>query len=101
MTVLMVPYEVKEESVAEVESGVEQMITAIEQEQPKGIRYAIAKLPDGVSFVGILELVDGVDNPLPGIAVAREFQENLRDWVVGEPPAPQPLQMVGSYNLFK
>jgi hypothetical protein len=100
MTVLMVNYKVREASVAQVEGGIEQMMAAIEHAQPKGIRYALCKLPDGVSFVGILELDDGAENPLPGIAAARSFQGNLADWVVGEPPAPQPLTVVGSYGLF-
>jgi len=101
VTVLMVRYKVQEESVAEVEAAIQKMITAIEQEQPIGVRYALCKLPDGVTFVGVLELEDGVDNPLPGITAAREFQGNLENWVVGQPPAPQELEVVGSYKLFK
>jgi hypothetical protein len=43
---------------------------------------------------------DGTDNPLPGIAAGKEFQHNLKSWVVGEPPTPQPVKVVGSYHLF-
>jgi hypothetical protein len=101
MTVLVVSYRVREESVADVEAAIDEMMAAIEEAQPEGIRYALGKLPDGVSFVGVLELEDGVENPLPGIPAARELQQGLADWVVGDPPVPQPLQVAGSYGLFE
>jgi hypothetical protein len=100
VTVLMVRYQVREESVAEVEAGIEKVMAAVEAEQPAGVRYAMGRLPDGVTFVGVLELEDGVDNPLPGIPAARELQQRLPGLVVGEPPVPQPVQVVGAYRLF-
>lgn len=100
MTVLVVRYQVKDDSVAEVEAGIEKMMGAIAEARPEGIRYALGKLPDGVTFFGVLELEDGVENPLPGIPAARELQMNLPSWVVGEPPVPQPLQVLGAYRLF-
>jgi hypothetical protein len=101
VTVLMVRYQVREESVADVEALIEEAMAAIEKAQPAGVRYAMGKLPDGVTFVGVLELEDGVDNPLPGIPAARELQQSLPAVVVGEPPVPQPVQVVGSYRLFE
>ena len=56
---------VKPECVAEVEAGVRKMFAAIEQAQPKGVRYSSSRLPDGVTFLAQLELQDGVENPLP------------------------------------
>jgi hypothetical protein len=100
MPVVIVSYQVKEDSVPDVEAGIARMMTAIKQAQPPGIRYALAKLPDGVSFVGLLELADGVENPLPTIPAAAEFQGNLAGWVTGEPPVPAPLEVVGSYRWF-
>jgi hypothetical protein len=100
VTVLTVRYQVREESVAEVEAGIERVFAAIEKEQPAGVRYAMGKLPDGVTFVGVLELDDGVDNPLPGIPAARELQQSLPGLVVGEPPVPQPVHVVGSFGMF-
>jgi hypothetical protein len=101
MTVLVVQYKVKEDSVAEVEAGIDRMMAAIETEQPTGIRYALGKLPDGLTFLGVVELQDGVENPLPSIPAAREFQLKLRDWVDGEPPTPAPLHVLGAYGLSR
>ena len=99
MKVLMVRSKVKPEHVAEVEAAVEKVFSAISQAQPKGVRYASSKLPDGVTFVALLELDTGVDNPLPGLPAFREFQENLKNWVA-EPPVPEQMEVVGSYRLF-
>lgn len=100
MTVLMLQYQVQDAHVTDVERGIREVMSAIAREQPAGVRYAMCRLPDGVTFVGLLELDDGVGNPLPGIAEASAFQQHLGTWVVAGPPVPQPLEVVGSYGLF-
>ena len=99
MNVLMVRAKVKAESVTEAEAAAEKMFAAIEQAQPEGVRYASCKLADGVTFVALLQLDEGVENPLPAIPEFREFQASLKDWVDG-PPTPEELTVVGSYGLF-
>ena len=96
---LIVRSKVKPECVAEVEAGVKRMFAAIEQAQPKGVRYSSSRLPDGVTFLAQLELQDGVESPLPQIPAFREFQENLKQWVA-KPPVPEQLTVVGSYRAF-
>jgi hypothetical protein len=87
---------VKREHVAAVEAAIEQLLANLERERPRGIRYAWSKLGDGETFVGVLELDNGVDNPLPGIPGSREFQDNLKQWV-REPPTREELTLVGSF----
>jgi hypothetical protein len=99
MTVLLIRSKVKTEHVADVEAGVKKMFSAIEEARPQGVRYASSKLPDGVTFVALLQLEDGVDNPLAALPAFREFQENLERWLA-EPPVPERLEVVGSYGLF-
>jgi hypothetical protein len=100
MTVLIVRYEVREEAMVEVEAGMAEVMAAVERHRPAGVRDAVGKLADGVTFVGVLELADGVDNPLPALAAARAFQQDLAGWVASAaPPAPQRLDLVGSYGL--
>lgn len=95
----MIRAKVKPESVEHVEASAGKMFAAIEQAQPRGVRYASCKQPDGLTFVVLLELEDGTDNPLSALPEFREFQDNLRNWVA-EPPVPEPLTVVGSYRLF-
>ena len=99
MTVMMIRATVRTESVPEVEAGAREVFSAIAEAQPTGVRYASRKLPDGVTFVAILEIDDGIDNPLPTVLAFRKFQENLKNWIA-EPPTPEPLEVIGTYRLF-
>ena len=99
MSVLTVRAKLKEEHVTDAEAAVKRMFAAIERERLEGIRYASVKLEDGVTFVAMLEIEDGVGNPLPGLPEAREFYEHLPGWYA-EPPDVVPGTVVGSYRLF-
>src|SRR5262249_2773072 len=99
MSVMMFQAKVKAESVAELEAAARTVFSAVEQVQPKGMRYASAKLSDGVTFVILLGLEEGINNPLNKIPAYREFLGRLKDWLV-EPASQEELSMVGSYNLF-
>lgn len=99
MSVLLIRAKVHEDKVAEAEAATKKMFAAVEQAQPEGLRYASTKLADGVTFVAIVEVADGIENPLPGLSEYREFQEKLDGWRV-EPPALEQAEVVGSYRLF-
>lgn len=99
MTVQMVRFTTTEVKVAEVETAIESMIDAITETHPPGTRYAATKLADGLTFLLILELADGVDNPLPSIPEARAFQQQMPAWT-NEPPAAELVTVLGSYDLF-
>jgi len=62
-------------------------------------RYASSRLADGVTYVALLEIDDGVENPLPALSEFQELQENLKGWVA-EPPTLEQLTVVGSYRFF-
>ena len=89
----------KEEHVAEAEAAVKRMFAAIEREGLEGIRYASVKLEDGVTFLALLELEDGVENPLLGLPEAQEFYDRLPG-LYAEPPEVGPGTVIGSYRLF-
>jgi hypothetical protein len=99
MNILMVRSKVKTTHVTEVEAGIKRLFAALHQAQPEGIRYASCRLADGVTYVALLEIDEGVDNPLPTLPEFREFQENLKTWMA-EPPTGEQLTVSGSYRLF-
>jgi hypothetical protein len=99
MNVLMVRSKVKDDIVAEVEAAVTKMFAAIEQAQPRGVRYASCRLPDGLTYVAMLTLEDPAANPLAAIPAFTEFQESLKGWLA-EPPSVEQLTVAGSYALF-
>jgi hypothetical protein len=90
---------VKPESVADVEAAVTTMFSAIERARLEGVRYASCRLADTATFVILLQIQDGIQNPLPTVPEFREFQDNLKNWIT-EPPTPDQLTVIGSYNLF-
>ena len=98
MNVQMVQAKIRRERVIEVQAAARKMFAAIDAAQPEGIRYASSLLPDGETFVALLQ-VDGVENPLPGIPEVREFLEGV-EASRAEPATVQPLTVIGSYRLF-
>jgi hypothetical protein len=97
MSMLTARFKLKKESVADFEVTRDKILSELAQDQPKGIRYTWCKLSDGVTFLGLLELDEGVKNPLPDIPAGKEFLENIKNWVV-EPPIREELSVVGSYE---
>lgn len=93
----MLRTKVKPDSAVEAEAGVKALFAALEEEKPQGIRYSSYRMSDGVTYVVLLEVQDGVDNPLPGIAAFRDFQSSLGGWLA-EPPAPEQLTAIGDYQ---
>jgi hypothetical protein len=99
MSVQMVQSKIKAESVADVQAAAEKMFAVINTAQPEGIRYASCLLPDGETFVALLQVDDGVENPLPGFPEFRELLERV-EGSRAEPANVQPLTVIGSYRLF-
>src|SRR6478672_553195 len=65
MSVHMVQAKIKPERVTDVQAATKEMFAAINAAQPEGIRYASSLLPDGQTFVALLQVDEGVENPLP------------------------------------
>lgn len=99
MNILMVRAKVQLAHVAETEEAVKRLFATLHQAKPEGIRYASCRLADGVTYVALLEIDEGVDNPLPNLPEFRAFQENLKLWVA-EPPITELATISGSYRLF-
>jgi hypothetical protein len=99
MSVHMVQAKIKAESVTDVQAAAKKVFAAINAAQPEGIQYASCLLPDGETFVALLQVDDGVENPLPGFPEFREFLEGV-EGSRAEPANVQPLTVIGSYRLF-
>ncbi|MER5325381.1 hypothetical protein [Streptosporangium roseum] len=100
MSVFMISYQVADEGVAEVVEAIEKAFAAVDAQRPDGIRYAYLRRAGSTEFVALLELADGVENPLPGIAEARRLQATVARWAVGAAPAPQPFDVLGDYRML-
>jgi hypothetical protein len=99
MSVQMASAKIKPEGVTDVQAATKKMFAAINAAQPNGIRYASLLLADGETFVAIVQLDDGVENPVPGFPEFRELQEVV-ERSRAEPNNVQSLTVIGSYRLF-
>jgi hypothetical protein len=99
MGVMMVRQKVKDGNVEEAEAAVRDLFATLDRVRPEGLRYASTRVMDGSTFVILLELADGIEDPRPAIPEYPRFLEQLKGWVDG-PPVIEHLDVVGSYNLF-
>ena len=75
---MMVQSTITQERVDAVQAATEKMLAALDAEQPEGMRYASCLLPDGETFIALLQLDEGVENPLPGFPEYRETPGHRR-----------------------
>jgi hypothetical protein len=50
-------------------------------------------------FVAVLELDEGIENPLPSVEAARRLHATVAGRAIGAAPTLQPL-VLGSYRMF-
>lgn len=99
MSVQMASARTKPDGVADVQAATRKMFAAINAAQPGGIRYASLLLADGQTFVAVVQVDEGVANPIPAFPEFQELQ-NVVERVRAEPNTLQTLSVVGSYRLF-
>jgi hypothetical protein len=99
MSVMMVRQKVKDGSVEEAEAAARDLFATLVRVGPEGLRYASTRVVDSSTFVALIELADGIEDPRPAIPEYLRFLEQLKDLVDG-PPVIERLDVVGSYNLF-
>jgi quinol monooxygenase YgiN len=99
MSVRMIRAKIKADKTAELEKAAIEMFAAIEAAQPQGAHYASCRLPDGETYVILLELDNDENNTLEAVPAFRDFQKNLATYIA-EPPIIEHLTPIGSYRLF-
>lgn len=97
MRVVMAQFTIKEESLQEFAAARDRILSQLRNEQPKGIRYTWCAMPDGRSFIGWLELDEGIENPLPGLEAGRAFMNRVQNWIAAASTREE-LQVVGSWR---
>ena len=96
---MMVESKIKAESVGDVQAAVDRMLASLESAQPERIRYASLLKDDGETFVALVQLDDGVENPLPELP---EYKELLAivEGSRAEAPNVERWNPIGSYRMF-
>ncbi len=99
MNVMMVRAKIKGENIAGAQAATDKVIQALEEARPADVRYAVAKLGDGVTLLAFLEMEPGQEHPLRTLPAYAEMLENLKEWYA-EPPTVEHLTVIGSYQLL-
>jgi hypothetical protein len=99
MSVTIVRQKVKDGSVEAAEAAARDLFATLDRVRPEGLRYASTRVVDSSTFVALIELADGIEDPRPAIPEFQRFLEQLKGLVDG-PPVIEHLDVVGSYNLF-
>lgn len=74
------------------------MCAELATEDPGGVRYAVFRLADGVTFVHVA-VIDGDDNPLGRSAAFARFQRDSADRRIA-PAVVSDATLVGSYRFL-
>lgn len=96
---MVVRYRTRPEAADENQRLVENVLAELAGEKPAGVRYAVFRLADGVSFVHVVHY-DADDNPLSRSAAFAEFQRGFGDRVA-EGPAADEVTLIGSYRFVE
>lgn len=100
MTIVMMRANALPEHADKIGAAAGSMFAAIRNVRPEGIRYSAYRVGDTETFVVLLELQEGTENPLTDIAAVGTFQEDLRGGWLAEPPVMEQLTLVGEYRSF-
>jgi hypothetical protein len=100
MSLMMLRQKVKDESVEEAAAAARDLFATLDRVRPEGLRYGSTRVVDSSTFVALIELADGTEDPRPAIPEYLRFLEQLKACVDG-PPVIEQLNVVGSYNLFE
>lgn len=93
----MVQFQTDIDRVSEVQQAISAMFAALAEAGPPGVTYAAFQVAGQPAFILMLDLCDGIQNPLPGVPEAAEFRGRLPVWA-GAPVTPQPLVTLGHYR---
>jgi hypothetical protein len=94
----MIRYRVKPDQAATNSELVRAVYDELHSDPPAGLRYATFQLPDGVSFIHLVETEDEHD-PLPHVRAFHRFREGICEHCE-EAPVVTELHEIGSYQLF-
>lgn len=93
---IVVQYRTRPDTAEPNQQLVQRVFEELRRLRPRGLRYMVLRLEDGVGFVHVA-IFDGDDDPLAESAAFRRFQEGTAERLVG-PPNIKSMTIVGSYR---
>lgn len=98
MKATVVRYKVKADRAQENVDLVSAVFAELQEKSPLGLRYSSFKLNDGVSFLHVAAVDDGVEtNPLPQMEAFKRFVADIKDRCE-EPPVATSATIIGAFS---
>ena len=98
MDLMTIQARIKPEHDENVRQAAAELFAAVDRAQPANLRYGSCQLADRTYLI-LLQVTEGTENPLPSLPEFHRFQSVLRD-AAESPSSPMPARVVGSYRLF-
>ncbi|TMR02185.1 hypothetical protein ETD83_13295 [Actinomadura soli] len=95
---IAVQYHTRPDSADENQRLIEQVFAELRATAPDGLRYAVFRLADGVSFLHIA-VTDTENNPLLGTPAFNQFTKAIGDRLAGQ-PIQQDATLIDSYRFM-
>lgn len=92
MTTLLLRYHVAQKDAQTLVRAVEAGFASLEKQSPAGIRFSYYRVGETAEFVGLVELDDGIENPLPKLEAMRTLKAAVDGVALGSPPVPDPCR---------
>ena len=99
MSAVIVRYRVKPGRSEDNAELVRAVYADLAQTGAPGFRYATFLLEDGVTFVHVAFMDDGVEPPLPGLASFQRFTGDLPARCDDPPQVSRSLERIGSFGF--
>jgi hypothetical protein len=96
---VVIQYKVKPEQAERNVELLRDVYEELDRTRPHGLRHAVLRLADGVTFIHIAEDAEEGGSGIFGLESFQRFEDGIRDRCE-IPPAVQPSTEVGSYRLF-
>jgi hypothetical protein len=93
VTIQTVRFNVKDKHGKEFESAANGITRALRKAAICGIRHTMCRSNDETTFLGILQLSEGMENPLPTLAEGKISLNGLETWLASPPERLQWEQM--------
>jgi hypothetical protein len=97
MSIQMVHFAVKSDYIIRFETAIEKLVKSLEKLRPAGVNYTVYHTPNNSKFVGVLQLEDGVENPLPTLPEGKLFRAESQNWVEA-PPVIKTLTVLAEFR---
>jgi hypothetical protein len=94
-----VRYETRPEAADSNQRLIEAVFAQLAADDPGGLRYAVFRLADGVTFVHVA-IVEGETDPLPQLSAFAEFQRGHGDRTV-RPPVLAEATLLGAHRFLQ